>query len=49
MIKVGCCGWAKSQKEYFENFPVIELQQTFYKLPDLKTAQKWREKAPKDF
>jgi uncharacterized protein YecE (DUF72 family) len=49
MIKVGCCGWAKSQKEYFENFSVIELQQTFYKLPDLKTAQKWREKAPRDF
>jgi uncharacterized protein YecE (DUF72 family) len=49
MIKVGCCGWAKSQKEYFESFSVIELQQTFYKLPDLKTALKWREKAPKDF
>ena len=49
MIKVGCCGWAKSQREYFENFSLIELQQTFYKLPDLKTAMKWREKAPEDF
>ncbi|MBC7327342.1 DUF72 domain-containing protein [bacterium] len=49
MIKVGCCGWAKSQKEYFQHFSIIELQQTFYKLPELKTAKNWREKAPLEF
>ncbi len=49
MVKVGCCGWAKSQKQYFENFDVIEIQQTFYKLPDIKTAKSWRDKAPTNF
>ena len=27
----------------------MELQQTFYQLPTLKTAEKWREEAPSDF
>jgi len=49
VVKIGCCGWTKSQREYFQNFEVIEIQQTFYKLPELKTAEGWREKAPADF
>jgi len=48
-IHVGCCGWAISMKKYFEEFSLIELQSTFYKLPQLKTAQKWREEAPENF
>ena len=36
-------------KKYFQDFSVVETQQTFYKLPELKTIQKWREEAPKDF
>ncbi len=51
MIKVGCCGWAVKggKKAYFELFNLIELQDTFYKLPKIETAKKWREMAPISF
>jgi uncharacterized protein YecE (DUF72 family) len=48
-IKIGCCGFAVSQQEYFKSFKLIEIQHTFYQLPLLKTAEKWRNSAPKDF
>ncbi len=41
-IRVGCCGFPGSRKEYLQRFPVVEIQQTFYKLPRLKTVQGWR-------
>ena len=49
MIKVGCCGFPVNKKKYFENFNVVEIQQTFYKIIDEKTVEKWRKEAPKDF
>lgn len=49
LVKVGCCGFAAAQKKYFELFKVIEIQQTFYQLPELKTAEKWRGAAPPGF
>lgn len=49
MIKVGCCGFRGKKQEYFKNFEVVEVQQTFYKLPKLQTAEKWREEAPSNF
>lgn len=49
MIKIGCCGFPESMKRYFNEFCVIELQNTFYKLPQITTAQKWREMAPPTF
>jgi len=48
-IKVGCCGFAVAQKKYFELFKVIEIQQTFYQLAEIKTAEKWRSAAPPGF
>jgi uncharacterized protein YecE (DUF72 family) len=48
-IFVGCCGWAVGMKKYFQEFSLIELQSTFYKLPQTKTVQAWREKAPANF
>jgi uncharacterized protein YecE (DUF72 family) len=48
-IKTGCCGFVVSQKEYFGLFKLIEIQQTFYQLPRLQTAEKWRASAPQDF
>ncbi len=48
-IKVGCCGFAKARKLYFQQFQLVEIQQTFYKPPDLATARKWRQEAPEDF
>jgi uncharacterized protein YecE (DUF72 family) len=48
-IHVGCCGWARGREQYFKNFSTIEIQSTFYRLPKLETAIKWKEEAPKEF
>ncbi|MGC8816442.1 MAG: DUF72 domain-containing protein [Candidatus Hadarchaeum sp.] len=52
MIKIGCCGWGFYKgglKAYAQKFSLVECQQTFYKLPMVKTAQRWRDEVPKDF
>jgi len=51
LIKVGTCGWSVrgGKKAYYERFNVIELQDTFYNLPRVETAKRWREQAPPDF
>lgn len=49
MIKVGCCGFPRAQKEYYKHFPVVEVQQTFYQPPQVETAKRWRVKAPDGF
>ena len=36
-------------REYFERFPVVEVQQTFYHPPAQRTLLKWREAAPEGF
>ncbi len=49
-IYIGCCGLAGlTLKKYAQNFKVIELQTTFYRLPQLKTAQKWRMEVNDEF
>jgi len=48
-LKVGCCGFPVSMKKYFETFNVVEVQKTFYKPPEVKTAEKWRKSAPEGF
>lgn len=48
-IKVGCCGFPRSRKEYSRHFTLVEIQQTFYQLPQESTAAKWRAEAPVDF
>lgn len=48
-VLVGCCGWPVARSRYFQVFPVVELQDTFYQLPSLTLAEKWRCEAPKDF
>jgi len=50
-VKVGCCGFAVrgGLKAYFGRFKLVEVQRTFYKLPRLQTAHKWRSQAPSDF
>jgi uncharacterized protein YecE (DUF72 family) len=50
MVRVGCCGWQKAHDTYYQHFPLIEVQKTFYKLPMVKTARRWRkDEAPSDF
>lgn len=48
-IKIGCCGFIVSQQKYFQLFKLIEIQNTFYQLPQLGTAEKWRGSAPAGF
>lgn len=48
-IRVGCCGFVVSQQKYFQRFRLVEIQNTFYQLPQLKTAEKWRSTAPSGF
>ncbi|MCL5074633.1 MAG: DUF72 domain-containing protein [Chloroflexi bacterium] len=48
-IKVGCCGFPKGRPQYFAEFRVVELQQTFYKPLQLETVRRWRAQAPADF
>jgi uncharacterized protein YecE (DUF72 family) len=49
VIKAGCCGFRLSQSEYVKRFPVVEVQQTFYQPPQVKTLERWRAEAPPDF
>ena len=46
---IGCCGWGGAQERYFSEFPVIEIQSTFYDPPAAKVAARWRAIAPPDF
>jgi uncharacterized protein YecE (DUF72 family) len=48
-IKVGCCGFVVAQKKYFSLFDLIEIQQSFYQMPKIETAQKWHSAAPAGF
>jgi uncharacterized protein YecE (DUF72 family) len=48
-LLVGCCGWAGARSRYFEDFPVVEIQTTFYQPPSAALAEKWRAEAPGDF
>jgi len=48
-IKVGTCGFAMRRQEYYQTFPVVEIQQSFYKLPRVTTGERWRAGAPPGF
>ncbi len=49
MIKIGCCGFPVSRMLYFEVFPAVEIQQTFYQPPRVSLVLKWRQEAPAGF
>lgn len=48
-IQVGCCGFALAQANYFRAFPCVEIDTSFYNLPQLGTAARWRAAAPAGF
>lgn len=48
-LYIGCCGFAISQKLYFDTFATIEIQQTFYQPPESSTLKRWKQLAPLDF
>lgn len=49
MIRVGCCGWPVRREEYYRHFSLVEIQESFYNLPQLKTVERWRAAAPPEF
>ncbi len=48
-VKVGVCGFARSQDIVFTNLRLLEVQTTFYRHMKKSTAEKWRMRAPKEF
>lgn len=48
-LRVGVCGFCLPQAELFARFKLLEVQQTFYWPPQLKTVERWRRTAPADF
>jgi uncharacterized protein YecE (DUF72 family) len=48
-IRLGVCGFCLPQAELFRRFSLLEVQQTFYWPPQLKTVERWRRTAPEDF
>ena len=43
------CGFTIGAAQYYRQFPVVEVQQTFYDPPDDARLAKWRAQAPHDF
>lgn len=48
-LKLGMCGFTIGAAQYFRNFRVVEVQQTFYDPPQAQTLMKWRAQAPSGF
>lgn len=48
-VRVGCCGIPQALGRYARAFPVVEVQQTFYQPPLLRTLEKWRAQVPTEF
>ncbi|MEN3014165.1 MAG: DUF72 domain-containing protein [Endomicrobiia bacterium] len=42
IVKVGCCGFPVAQKKYYQEFECIEINSSFYQIPSLKVAEKWK-------
>ena len=49
VMKLGMCGFTIGAAAYFRQFPVVEVQQTFYDPPPIATLEKWRRQAPAGF
>ncbi|WP_456422104.1 DUF72 domain-containing protein [Thermococcus sp.] len=49
MIRVGTCGFCEARSRYFRDFDAVEVQQTFYRILQEKTLERWRKEAPSDF
>src|SRR5436190_17044200 len=47
--QIGTCGFHSTKQEYSQIFSAVEVQQTFYQPPQIKTLEKWRALVPPDF
>jgi uncharacterized protein YecE (DUF72 family) len=48
-LRVGCCGFPQPLVRYAQSFSVVEVQQTFYQPPLLRTLARWRASVPQEF
>jgi uncharacterized protein YecE (DUF72 family) len=48
-VRIGLCGFSMAFVDYVREFPVVEVQQTFYEPPRDATMRRWRAEAPPDF
>ncbi|NPA24113.1 MAG: DUF72 domain-containing protein [Crenarchaeota archaeon] len=48
-IKVGTCGIRQPRKRYYESLDVVELQETFYDMPNPERLKELRKEAPREF
>ena len=48
-MKLGMCGFTIGAAAYMKQFPVVEVQQTFYDPPPPATLERWRSRAPEAF
>lgn len=48
-VRVGLCGWTMSMTRYVREFPLVEVQHTFYEPPADALLATWRADVPRDF
>lgn len=48
-INIGTCGFRGNKIEYSKLLSAVEIQQTFYQPPQIKTLERWRSELPENF
>ena len=48
-VRIGLCGFSMAFDEFVREFPLVEVQQTFYEPPRDSTMRRWRALAPDGF
>ncbi len=48
-LRIGCCGFPQPLTRYAQTFRVVEVQQTFYQPPLVRTLARWRATVPQEF
>lgn len=48
-INIGTCGFGGKKIEYSQLLSAVEIQQTFYQPPQIKTLERWRAEMPDRF
>lgn len=48
-VKIGCCGFPINRRKYYAAYGLVEIQQTFYRPPQVQTCVRWRADAPAEF
>ncbi len=48
-LKIGCSGFQEARTKYFNEFNLVEIQQTFFQPPPIPTVRKWQIQSPQGF